>query len=523
MPDKQCLIEVYDKSHGASLENKIYEAIEKLESGDKSYLKIVYEAFSLENRELVKKAGHAIKAHLKDKTAKYMIALSERFREYTSLEWFVDWKTIDIRRKKTWFDSEKDYVYVLIAGSFHPNGYFREICSKELYYYPNTLGYMLLRANDWVEQIRKTMFSLVLNKIENCSAAELFLAVQHMKKLSRSSRIDYENIEVLSQVFYDRIAETLPDISLYKIRYYEFETRKIIYKLLVEKKILNISNMKYLLESEKHSFCKQILITGILQYYNCTEEEIEGYLKNKSGIVRRRAMEYKYSAAKDYWIGLEMMLLDENKSVRELAAYIIRHHSDISILDFYIEHLQDENPVTAIIGVGENGRMKQGKLLLPFLKSSVSKVVCAALKALSKTIEIEGYDIYEEYLVSKEPAVSKAAYYAIRYNTIYYGAKKLYQYCRQYEYPHIRKYALNLLIQENSWNRLPFLLNLYIREEFEVYQDLILRAIETRDMYGKVSKQQEEDINRALKEAEHLLPKQLLKRIQFDMKFLVEK
>lgn len=500
----------------------IYDAIEKLGTGEESYLKIVYEAIALENREIVKKAGYAIKRHLKDKTAKYIIRLSERFREYGSLEWGIDWRTIDIREKKTWFDSEEEYVYTLIVGSFHPNGYFREICARELYNYPNTLGYMLLRANDWVEQIRKTMFSLALKRIEYCSVLELFLSVQHMEKLNHSGRVGYESVTVLSQAFYNRIEETLPDIPLDKIRYYEFATRKIIYRLLVKKKILDIDCINYLLEHEKHSFCKQILITGTLQYYDCPQEQIEKYLKNKSSIVRRKAIEYKFSVTKNYWAGLEMMLLDKSRGVRELAAYIIRHYSNINILNFYIEHLQDENPETAIIGIGENGGKEEGTLLLPFLKSSINKVVCAALRGLAKTIGIDGYDVYPEYLINKEPAVSKAAYSAIQYGTIYYGAEKLYQYCIQYEYPHVKKYALLLLLRENSWNRLPFLLDLYTREEFETYQHLLLKGIATRDMYGKISKQQEGKINKILKEKENLLPEPLVKGIQFDMKFLVE-
>ena len=125
--------------------------------------------------------------------------------------------------------------------------------------------------------------------------------------------------------------------------------------MLIKNKILDISQINYLLEREKHSFCKQILIIGTLQYYDCSKEQVEKYLKNKSGIVRRRALEYQYSMMKNYWYGLEMMLLDKNKGVRELTAYIIRHHSNIHILSFYTKHLQDENPIPAIVGIGEHG------------------------------------------------------------------------------------------------------------------------------------------------------------------------
>ena len=79
------------------------------------------------------------------------------------------------------------------------------------------------------------------------------------------------------------------------------------------------------------------------------------------------------------------------------------------------------------------------------------------------------------------------------------------------------------MFQENSWNRLPFLLDLYGREEFENYQELILEAIGTRDMYGKLSEEQAEVIRKILMEKEKMLPQQLVKNILFDMKFLVSK
>lgn len=513
----------HSKNYIEEFENKIYHAIEELEQGDESYLKIVYEAFSIENKEIVKKAGQVLTAHLEGKTAKYIIMLSERFREYSSLEWSIDWSTIDITKKKAWFDSEQDYVNALIVGSFHPNGYFREICSKELYNYPNTLGYILLRVNDWVIQIRETTFLLALKKIENCSIEELFLAVPYMDKLSHAGRMDYGNKKILLETFDARIEKVLPDIPLNNIKRFDYPIRKKIYKLALEKKVWNLSDINYLLEREKHSFCKQVLIVGILRYYHCSEEQIEGYLKNKNSIVRRRALEYKYAVIKDYWDGLEMMLLDTSRGIRDLAVYIIRQHSNINIVEFYQEHLQDENPITAILGIGENGGKEEGQQLLPFLKLSNLKVVSAALIALSKTIKMDGYDIYLEYLTNKESAVAKAAYYAIRSNNIHYGAEKLYQYCRQYEYSHIGKYAMLLLIQENSWNRLPFLLDLYARNQFEAYQDQLWRAIVKRDMYGKISKQQEERINKMLRETEELLPEKLIKEIRFDMKFVVEK
>lgn len=500
-------------------EKMVLDAIEKLEEGEQSCLKMVYSALALENKELVRRAGSAIRKALEGKEAKAMITLSEQFRQYTSLEWGTDWAKINIREKKSWFASEEDYKYVLIVGSIHPSGYYRERCSLELYQYPNTLGYLMLRTNEWVKSIRETMISLTLKKIEKCPAAEIFQAIPYMEKISRSGRIGYEAKNLIEEAFYHKIETNVGQIPLQDIRYYEFSARKIIYGMLVEKKMLQLSEINELLEREKHGFCKRILITKTLEHYQCPKEQMEEYLKNKNSIVRRKALEYKYQIENDYWPGLEGMLLDSNKGVREMVSYIVQRHSDISILDFYISHLQDENPINAIMGVSEHGGKENGKLLLPFLQSNVNKVVCTTLKALAKTIEFDGYDMYAEYLVNKEQSISKAAYQAIKYCSIHYGAETLYAYCVQYEEPHVKKYALQLMLRENSWNRLPYLLELYGEAELE--QKLILEGICTRNMYGKISKEQEEKILKSLEKKEHLFP-ELAKEIRFDMKYLVE-
>lgn len=58
---------------------------------------------------------------------KSRLELYERFRELTSLEWFVDWQKVSITGILEKLEPE-DGNYVLILGTFHPNGYFREAC-----------------------------------------------------------------------------------------------------------------------------------------------------------------------------------------------------------------------------------------------------------------------------------------------------------------------------------------------------------------------------------------------------------
>ena len=67
-------------------------------------------------------------------------------------------------------------------------------------------------------------------------------------------------------------------------------------------------------------------------------------------------MEYKYHVLKCAWPGVEDLLLDVNCGIRDLAAYILKKHSQLDILAFYEKHLKEPVPVPAILGIGEQGR-----------------------------------------------------------------------------------------------------------------------------------------------------------------------
>ena len=61
---------------------------------------------------------------------------------------------MDIRQKKDWFRSDRDYFWILALGSFHPNGYYRQACLEEMAGYPGALPFLVLRLNDWVGEVR---------------------------------------------------------------------------------------------------------------------------------------------------------------------------------------------------------------------------------------------------------------------------------------------------------------------------------------------------------------------------------
>lgn len=163
---------------------------------------------------------------------------------------------------------------------------------------------------------------------------------------------------------------------------------------------------------------------------------IDCYLLHRSSCIRRKALEYKYHVLKCAWPGVENLL-------------------------------------TAVLGIGEQGRELDDRhgltdLVFPFLEHESEKVVRSALETAGMLMGAEGEGIYWKYLLDTRPCISKAAYVCIRKNEIHPGAGLLYGEQEKWRGSdetagkcpysiYVRRYLILLLIQENSWDRLPYL------------------------------------------------------------------
>ena len=259
---------LWTRQNSRKLNKEQYETlsqnIEKLQQKDSRFLAGAYCTFVYGDRELVMRAGTAIRELLETYPMQQMISLSERFRQTTSLDWLIDWEKQDLQFIRKQFAEEMDYFYALILGTFHPNGYFRETCVLELADYPGSLPYLILRMNDWVGTIRETVFELILGKIGACPVEEVLLSMQAFEKVEKSQRCGDESLCAVEEKLSERIRADLPGIPLYRISQYEFHTRKNIYRLLFSQRFLTLEAANDLLYREKHSFCQSIILSGIL-------------------------------------------------------------------------------------------------------------------------------------------------------------------------------------------------------------------------------------------------------------------
>ncbi len=374
----------------------IEKELEKLESGDMRELLMVYCAFAVGDKKRMRLVGHVIRKQLECLTLGQMIGLYKRFRTFTSLEWSIDWSALSLKPIMDALDGEnqkEERKYVLILGTFHPNGYFRERCMEELAKERGALPYLMLRANDWVKPVRKKAFSLLNRYIVSCTMEEILFSMPVLEKLECSGRRSDEQLQELKKRIFASLEQNLKDEGWQDIWLEDFSVRKSLYRMTIGQGILSMEQMDEWLRKEKDSFGMAVLIRGILSHPDCTLERAEEYLAYPNTRIRRCALEYQYEHLKDSWPGLDSMLLDSGRGVRDYASYILEKHTHLDIREYYLSHLKDERPDYAVLGLSEYSHRGNVSALLPGLKHPIRRVQKYTLLALGRQEDFEDEEL----------------------------------------------------------------------------------------------------------------------------------
>lgn len=493
--------------------------IKRLKAGDMAGLRTVYCVFALGDEEIMRRAAHVIRQELETCSLSQMLALHGRFRSFTSLEWGIDWTALSPARIFHGLEAE-DRRYVLILGTFHPNGYFRERCMEELAQETGVLPYLMLRANDWVRPVRDRALDLVHTYMEQCGTEEILSSMPALEKLERSARRSDTQLEELKDWAAGRLERTLRGTDWAAVWPEDFSIRRSWYLISMKMGLLTPEQMDVWLQKEKNSYGRMILIRGLLSHPDCTPAQAERCLYYPSSQVRRKAVEYKYEHLKGSWPGLEELLCDPGRGVREYAAYILERHTNLDIRNFYHERLNEKMTEYAILGLSEYSHRGNVPVLLQGLESPLEKIQRAALTALGRQEDFEDEALLWNYLLDKRAGISKTAFLAIQKRDFYPGAERIYRAYRGTEEEHIRRYLLRLLLRENSWSRLPWLIRLYRGNLPQQEEGLIRAGMGGRFLYGKVPQMQKEEIYRALGENGAALPEGMAEEILYDMKFV---
>lgn len=481
-------------------------------------------------KDLQMKVAAAYDELLSRISSKKLIRLSEEARKFFYDErrkyWYeIDWKSIDLSRRRLSHLNDSQYSAVLKMGTFMSDGYYRQQCVERLNGFGGALPYFILRLNDWVVQVRECAFLMAQRRIQECNIDEIFISLSMMEKVKCSGRRSDEHISCIEARIKETLAQMFSDISeqtLNEIHSYEVNVKNAIYRLLSQDKMLGRAAMEKLLLLEKASYGKTLLIRGIFDHYGYEPLRINQYLKSKSAVVRYHALLFRYEKEHQAWDGLEEMLLERSARIRNHASYILEKHTDIRVLDFYLDRLDDQVSKVVLLGIGEHGSEEEAGVVSPFLESSEEQIAAAALEVYGKLIGEGGAFVYWKSLNDRRPLVSGRAYRLIRKYRIRYGASQIYDAFLQNRKTVLGEYLLKLLLREPSWERMPYLLLLYGDKDLtDADQNLIVAGLKCRYVYARISVQQGQKIMDILEQKSNQIPEEIKKGIIFDLKYVV--
>lgn len=500
-------------------------ALPELQAGRRWCLADVYHVFAMEHAGKHQKlAAQYFDGLLDTISLPRLWELEQQFRRtdwtYDGYNRSYDWKQVDVSRGRFPMLSDREYEAVLKIGTFHANGYYRQRCMEMLGAGDGSLPFLFLRLNDWVEDIRKSAFALIRKRVPDCGVEELFLAVSCMEKVKRSGRRAQRDVAELEQMLEAWFAAHSDCLEPGDVRQCSAVTRNAIYRMAYGKPIFRREQMEVLLGQEQSGYGKRLLIQGVLKHYGEDGQDTERYLRDKSAAVRRCALEYRYEKRKAAWPGLEEMLLDKSSWIRAYAGDILSRHIGVSLRDYYREQLIKSPSVAALWGVGQYGGEEDAESVLPFLEDRRAHYAAAAMTAAGNLKGEALSELYWQYLSDARLSVAKRAYRNIRTWNIRYGAERLYEAYLQHSAAETGRYYVLLLLLENSWKRLPWLLRLYETED-DSLRELIHKKINQRSMYASLSSADAAAVSLALEETAGAVPLRIQKEILLDFKHLI--
>ena len=499
-------------------ENNFSKVLNDFYSGKDNLLPTIYCYLTSSNVKTVAQAAHAIAGYMNRQDFSGICRLGDRFREMTSMEWSIDWKCFDIKSIRT--ESIEDRLWILRLGTFHPNGYYREKCIRALKDDKASLPYVILRLNDWVKEVRAAAEETCL-RVTEFTAPEIIGFLPYLEKVKNGVRANNSAIARLEKTIAESASKQPVPIDKTFIRENDEKTRKSVYRFLAANKLLSKEDINSIVSQEKSGQIHNLLMTILIDKYEMSLSELDEYLNNKSINVQKKALEHKYNLLKDYWDGLENLLLSRSFKVREITRFILEKHTEIDAKTYYVEHLESAFKKVCIQGIGECGTAQDAEILKPYLEDSDPGIVKASIHAIALLLKEDAIGIYHRFLPDIRESVAHQAYKEIASYNLNCGAENLFNLCLTTQSELMKeKYAYRLL-KEPVWEALPYILMLYSCDD-EVVRN-IMRTVNGSFMtYSTLSPEQAERIKNIMNDERYEIPEKLRENILFSMKYSIK-
>jgi HEAT repeat protein len=353
-------------------------------------------------------------------------------------------------------------VALVGLASFHRSGYVREAAVQHLATVVDgsELPFLLLRANDWVEPVRRRAAQAVLSRIApgyihhfvhslplvlrltDCvreDHAELVTAITGLLRSDAARPFLLEGIRSadphLGRCWF-RLASGLEREDLHPIVAAGLRARDPVLRLWAAReapRALDGEELPAALLRMRRDRFVAVRCEGLRALIAVLPEEAPAELRQA--------------------------LLDPNTSVRALARYYLRKQDPIDFAAFYREAVarEDEALGAALLGLAETGAAADAHMAQPLVDSPVRAVRLAALRCLAWLDGDAHTAVFLKALRDDQPSITREAAKALTTRLSLVDQQQIVSLFGEDPRWHVRRAALSLLERLRKWESLPHL------------------------------------------------------------------
>ena len=379
----------------------------------------------------------------------------------------ADTGTVDIEAWKACISPsgyDNGYRDLLICGSAHPNGYFREQCLKHFAEESlfRMVEFTLIRLNDWVPEVRRTALNMLAAQMKREDAAEQFIeAIPFADRLRKCKRAEREPGFSMERL--DTMLMQYFEVNAKRVIYSAAPNRKLCYKVFKlhpkpEYRGLILQFFGKERDGELRCMLERIYLE--MSGADVPVSTLQMFMQDQYEHVRLIAYEYRVQH-EGIWGGFERLLHSESRSIRIFARNQLKK-AGYDVLQYCRSHLPD-----TLRALGDFGRTEDIPAVRPYLESNPYD----ALYALARLGADDRNALLLQFMHSQNLSLAKAAYRLAR-TLRCITVPELIPVIRDEKNPQIQLRLIVLMTAGGIWQVMPFIIR-SLRDFPQINRDIL--------------------------------------------------
>ena len=352
---------------------------------------------------------------------------------------------------------------LLGIASGHANGRIREAAVRHLARSNRgaELPFLLLRANDWVAEIRLLAKDLLATRIRPDYARYFLMWLPLVLRLNQARRCDHSPMikSILGLLRSSEAAPALQEGFGSPSR----AIRRFCYETALKEAHHDIALVVRSAQAEPDPRIRLVAAVALrtlppsdVQQILLARARKDSFASVRHQSLRIYAERYPDRARAEF----RAALLDSNASIREAAQTFLRTEAGFDLRSFYGQALGLPNGAEiagAILGLGETGIVDDGVVIERFVSDTRPRIRRSALRALARLRPTAFLKVFLAALEDSSGSVATEARAALAQFATSVGGKRLWEIFEQCEFSHGRRATLFLLARLGKWDSISLL------------------------------------------------------------------